>query len=332
MKKRILIYILTMVLVGGRIIFLSEISCAKETFIENMSSAKSVSSVNFESTSENGMIPVEGSDVKDGVYSVEVESSSSMFRIVDAELTVENGNMHAVITLSGKGYLKLFMGTGEEAAMAGEAEYINYAEDADGMYTYEIPVETLNQELECAAFSKKKEVWYDRMIIFKAETLPADAILVEYPLETAAPEPESIEFNDGTYEVEVMLLGGSGRAAINSPARVTIEAGKAVAEIEWSSPNYDYMKVGEKIYYPINKDGNAAFQIPVMVWDQEMTVIADTTAMSTPHEITYTLTFDSSSIKNEGNLKTTIICISIVAAAVIISASVFLCKRKKRIS
>ena len=41
------------------------------------------------------------------------------------------------------------------------------------------------------------------------------------------------------------------------------------------------------------------FEIPVTVFDRKMAVAADTTAMSTPHEIEYTLLFDSSSIKTE---------------------------------
>ena len=52
---------------------------------------------------------------------------------------------------------------------------------------------------------------------------------------------------------------------------------------------------GEK-YLPVNGEegvGNSTFLIPVLCMDEPMTVIADTTAMSTPHEITYTLTFHS---------------------------------------
>ena len=75
---------------------------------------------------------------------------------------------------------------------------------------------------------------------------------------------------------------------------------KAVAEVVWSSPNYDYMKVGEEKFLPVNQGGEASvFEIPVTVFDRKMAVAADTTAMSTPHEIEYTLLFDSASIKTE---------------------------------
>ena len=68
-----------------------------------------------------------------------------MFRIVRAELTVKDGSMKAAVTLGGKGYLKLFMGTGEEALDADPSQYIGFSEDADGTYTYELPVEALDQ-------------------------------------------------------------------------------------------------------------------------------------------------------------------------------------------
>ena len=68
----------------------------------------------------------------------------------------------------------------------------------------------------------------------------------------------------------------------------------------WSSPNYDYMKVGEEKFLPVNQGGETSmFEIPVTVFDRKMAVAADTTAMSTPHEIEYTLQFDSASIKAE---------------------------------
>ena len=96
---------------------------------------------------------------------------------------------------------------------------------------------------------------------------------------------------DGTYQMEVELLGGSGRASVASPAKVEIKDGKAVATLEWSSPNYDYMVVDGEKYLPVNTEGNSVFQIPVEAFDQDIAVIADTVAMSTPHEIEYTLNF-----------------------------------------
>ena len=96
---------------------------------------------------------------------------------------------------------------------------------------------------------------------------------------------------DGTYQMEVELLGGSGRASVTSPAKVEIKDGKAVATLEWISPNFDYMVVDGEKYLPVNTEGNSVFQIPVEAFDQDIAVIADTVAMSTPHEIEYTLNF-----------------------------------------
>ena len=53
---------------------------------------------------------------------------------------------------------------------------------------------------------------------------------------------------------------------------------------------------GEK-YLPVNKDGNSAFEIPVPGFDQPINVIGDTVAMSRPHEVEYTLTFHSDTMK-----------------------------------
>lgn len=105
---------------------------------------------------------------------------------------------------------------------------------------------------------------------------------------------------DGEYTIEVTLTGGSGRASVVSPAELTVENGQPYALIEWNSSNYDYMKVEGETYLPVNEEGNSAFEIPVTVFDEPMTVIGDTTAMSVPHEIEYTLVFDSSTISPAG--------------------------------
>ena len=111
---------------------------------------------------------------------------------------------------------------------------------------------------------------------------------------------ETMNLTDGEYLVDVTLEGGSGRASITSPAVLTVEEGSAVAQIEWSSSNYDYMKMGDETFLPVNEQGNSVFELPVEEFDVPVTVMAETTAMSTPHEIEYTLTFESASITHEG--------------------------------
>jgi hypothetical protein len=97
-------------------------------------------------------------------------------------------------------------------------------------------------------------------------------------------------------ECEVTLEGGSGKASVTSPAKVTVKDGIVTAEIIWSSSNYDFMVVNEERFDPVNSDGNSTFEIPVTGFDYKMPVSADTTAMSTQHLIDYTLTFDSASL------------------------------------
>jgi hypothetical protein len=116
-----------------------------------------------------------GSRLQDGTYKIDVSSSSSMFRIVDAQLTVKEGDMTAVLTLSGDGYSKLYMGTGEEALADTDDKCVYFVENEEGLYTYEIPVAVLNQDTDVAAWSIKKEQWYDRVLVFQSALIPAEA-------------------------------------------------------------------------------------------------------------------------------------------------------------
>lgn len=240
---------------------------------------------------EDGMEPVYADSLKDGVYSVKVDSSSTMFNITACQLIVEQGEMRAVMTMHGKGYLYVYPGTGQEAASAPDEERIPYVENEEGAHTYEIPVEALDMGIDCAAFSKNKEKWYDRTLVFRADSLPQEAFA-----EGVVTTLEDLELEDGQYQIDVRLEGGSGRASVESPARLRVENGSAFATIVWSSSNYDYMKVDDVQYDLLDTEGNSAFEIPVTVFDWKMAVLADTTAMSVPHEIEYTLYFDSSSI------------------------------------
>lgn len=120
--------------------------------------------------------PVYAEQINDGIYSIDVKSNSSMFRIIDCQLTVSEGKMVALVTLSGNGYEKLFLGTREDADKASETDFMYFTEDSDGKYTYTIPVEALDKEIECAAFSIRKQKWYDRTIVFESESLPVGTV------------------------------------------------------------------------------------------------------------------------------------------------------------
>ncbi len=238
-----------------------------------------------------GLSPVAASSLKNGEYDIDVDSSSSMFKITDCRLTVSESGMTAVMTMSGTGYLYLFMGTGDQAA-GNESAYIPFSENADGTHSFTVPVEALNTEIACAAFSKNKEKWYDRTLVFRADSLPAEAFA-----ENIFTTPADLGLADGEYTIEVTLEGGSGKVTVTSPTRLIIKDGAATAEVEFSSSKYDYMKVNDTRYDMINTEGNSKFLIPVSGFDYKMPVSADTTAMSAPHEIEYTLFFDSGTIK-----------------------------------
>lgn len=108
--------------------------------------------------------------------------------------------------------------------------------------------------------------------------------------QTAAAEPDT-SLEDGEYTVNVELEGGSGRASVDSEAKVKVTDGQAYATIVWSSTYYDYMLVDGKKYTNENEGGNSTFTFPIAGVPCTMDVVGDTTAMSQPHEIDYTLTF-----------------------------------------
>ena len=260
-----------------------------ETGTSNVASASDMAEV--EEVVEEGMTPISGDKAKDGTYNVTVKSSSKMFDITACKLTVESGKMTATMHMGGKGYLYVYMGTGEQAAAADEADYIPFTEQADGTHSFTVPVDALDEGIDCAAFSKKKEKWYDRTILFRADSLPMDAFA-----DGVVTTPDSLSLVDGSYTADVALAGGSGRASVQSPAELTVKDGKVTAKIVWSSKNYDYMKVGDTKYDTVIEDEHSTFEIPVSCFDWAMAVKADTTAMSEAHEIDYTLTFDSASV------------------------------------
>lgn len=236
------------------------------------------------------MEPITADQLRDGVYTISVDSSSPMFQITNCELTVENGEMTARMTMGGTGYLYVYMGTGEEAVV--KSNYIPYEETASGEHTFTVPVAALDEEIACAAYSKKKEMWYDRELVFRADTLPAEAY-AEGQIITC----RDLALEDGEYTVDVKLEGGSGKSSVESPARMTVKDDAATVVVVWSSKNYDYMRLGDEKYMNENEGGNSTFTIPVTAFDRRIPIVADTTAMSEPHEIEYTLYLEKDSIE-----------------------------------
>lgn len=239
-----------------------------------------------------GMTAVTADALNEGDYHISVDSSSSMFKIADCILHVSGGSMTADIIIASKSYDALFMGTEDEAGSAPESERIGYTVNEEEQSVFVVPVEALDKEIQCAALSAKKQEWYGRTLVFRADSLPDEAFA-----EARYATVSSLGIEDGEYTADVKLEGGSGKASVESPAALTIKDGKATAKIVWSSDKYDQMVVEDGVFLPTVTDGHSVFEIPVMGFDYRMPVQAETTAMSEPHMIDYTLSFDSATIK-----------------------------------
>ena len=259
------------------------------------STASSVSSgtASSEAASAAASSAAETAALPDGVYTADFETDSSMFHANEAcdgkgTLTVENGEMTFHVSLASKKIVNLYPGKAADAE-ANESDWLQPTTDtvtySDGtseeVYGFDIPVSALDTDFDLAILGTKGK-WYDHVVsVRNAVEKAADA---EVPA-------------DGSYTCEGTLEGGSGRATVESPAALTVADGKMSATLVWSSPNYDYMIVDGEKYLPTNTEGNSTFEIPVSALDTALTVTADTVAMSTPHEIEYTLTFAADSLK-----------------------------------
>ena len=245
----------------------------------------------------------------DGTYDAEFSTDSSMFHVSEAcdgkgVLTVENGQMTIHVSLASRKILNLYPGSAEDAQKDGAqlleptVDEVTYSDGlTDEVYGFDIPVPALDEEFGVALIGTKGK-WYDHKVCVSN---PVEASEAETAGTSASGEASGksgiSDLTDGSYLVEMTFEGGSGRAGIASPVTITVENQKVTASVEWSSPNYDYMLVDGEKFLPVNTEGNSVFEIPVAVFDEPVTVIGDTVAMSKPHEIEYTLTFHSDTIK-----------------------------------
>ena len=263
--------------------------------VASSASSEAVSSVAESAVSEAASESAAASSalaLEDGTYTAEFDTDSSMFHVNEASdgkgtLTVEDGQMTLHISLQSKKIVNLYVGMAADAPDH-EADWLQPTTDtvtySDGtseeVYGFDVPVEALDTDFQLAILGTKGK-WYDHTVsVRNVEAQAAEAV------ETPA---------DGSYTCEVTLEGGSGRATVDSPAALTVADGKMTATIVWSSPNYDYMIVDGEKYLPTNTEGNSTFEIPVSALGVPLSVVADTVAMSTPHEIEYTLTLSAPS-------------------------------------
>ena len=267
--------------------------CGASSTASSVASSAASSEAASAVVSSEAASAAETAALPDGVYTAEFETDSSMFHANEAcdgkgTLTVENGQMTFHVSLASTHIVNLYLGKAADAADH-EADWLQPTTDtvtysdgtSDEVYGFDIPVSALDTDFDLAILGTKGK-WYDHVVSVR------DA--VEQAAETETPA-------DGTYTCDVTLEGGSGRATVESPAALTVADGKMTATIVWSSPNYDYMIVDGEKYLPTNTEDNSTFEIPVSALDTAQEVTADTVAMSQPHEIEYTLTFDSASLK-----------------------------------
>lgn len=252
----------------------------------------------IEKTADTGIV--------DGTYVATFTTDNSMFHVNEANqdkgiLSVKDGKMTIHVSLQSKKIVNLYPGSAEDAKKEG-AELLEPTTDKvvysdgyeDEVYGFDIPVPALDEEFDVALIGTHGN-WYDHKVVV-SDPVEGDDIQSVINGNTADNAASSY-VTDGEHTIEVALEGGTGRASVESPAVIRKNGDEITAVITWSSPYYDYMIVDGQRYEPVNSDGNSVFEIPVASFDSPLEVVADTTAMSEPHEIEYTLKFDPASIK-----------------------------------
>ena len=264
---------------------------AQESTVTPTESTETAETVSTETAQDKAQLP-------DGVYTAEFSTDSSMFHVSEAcdgkgTLTVKDGVMTIHISLGSKKILNLYPGLAEDAAKDGAVllepttDTVTYSDGmTEEVYGFDVPVPVIGEEFDLALIGTKGK-WYDHTV--KVSDPVAEGTADTFDLSTV---------EDGSYTIELTMEGGSGRASIQSPAQLAIADGAATATLEWSSPNYDYMLVNSEKYLPVNTEGNSVFEVPVEALDVPLTMIGDTVAMSTPHEVEYTVTFHSETLES----------------------------------
>ena len=264
---------------------------AQESTVTPTESTETAETVSTETAQDKAQLP-------DGVYTAEFSTDSSMFHVSEAcdgkgTLTVKDGVMTIHISLGSKKILNLYPGLAEDAAKDGAVllqpttDTVTYSDGmTEEVYGFDVPVPVIGEEFDLALIGTKGK-WYDHKV--KVSDPVAEGAADTFDLSTV---------EDGSYTIELTMEGGSGRATIQSPTQITVADGAAMATLEWSSPNYDYMLVNGEKYLPVNTEGNSVFEVPVEALDAPLTMIGDTVAMSTPHEVEYTVTFHSETLES----------------------------------
>ena len=289
--------------------------------------------------------------IADGTYQVNAEAGGKMFRVVNCVMTVKDGQMMASVTLSGQGYNRIYLGDVNDAPND-ESNWILPDSLLAEQYTFQIPVEKLDEVMTIAVHTTKSNKWDTRTLTFHSEGMtkiadsnngndsndnngsngsltpggnnnnsgngsngnnsgntgnnngnsgntgnntanngkPDSESKHESDLnKTTARVNSATGLKDGVYTPDSFSWsGGTGKVNI-SCSKVTVKGGQAYATITFSSTHYQYVKANGNVYYPSSKTGSStSFVIPVEL-NKNNTIVGMTTAMSTAHEIKYTI-------------------------------------------
>lgn len=279
--------------------------------------------------------------IADGTYQVNAEAGGKMFRVKDCVMTVKNGQMTAAVTLSGQGYNRIYLGDVNNAP-DDEKNWILPESLLAEQYTFQVPVEKLDEVMTIAVHTTKSNKWDTRTLTFHSEGMtkiadsnngnasngnngnngsltpggnnnnpgntsngnnsgntgnnttnngkPDKESKYESDLDKSTAKVNSgTGLKDGVYTPDSFSWsGGTGKVSI-SCSKVTVTGGQAYATITFSSTHYQYVKANGNVYYPSSKTGSStSFVIPVEL-NKNNTIVGMTTAMSTAHEIKYTI-------------------------------------------
>ena len=289
--------------------------------------------------------------IADGTYQVNAEAGGKMFRVTDCVMTVKNGQMTAAVTLSGRGYNRIYLGDVNNAS-DDEKNWILPDSLLAEQYTFQIPVKKLDEVMTIAVHTTKSNKWDTRTLTFHSEGMtkiadsnngnasngnngsngslkpggnnnnpgngsngnnqgnaennngnsgttgnnttnngkPDKESKYESDLNKSTAKVNSATgLKDGVYTPDSFSWsGGTGKVSITC-SKVTVTGGQAYATITFSSPHYQYVKANGNVYYPSAKTGSStSFVIPVEL-NKNNSVVGMTTAMSTAHEIKYTI-------------------------------------------
>jgi len=268
-------------------------------------------------------------ELEDGDYNVKnVVSSAKMFVVKACRLTSKDGVMTAVITLSGTGYDKLYSGTADKAKDAADTDIIPFKTDADGKYTYTIPVSALDTGIALAAHSSRENKWFDRTVTFDSSSIEkiggssggnkdggstdpgsstggdtggsssgdstdpgAGDSESKHTSDTngsTASVNSSTGLPDGVYTPDAFSWSGGTGKVSISCPKITVTGGTAYATIVFSSSTFNYVKANGNIYYASHGGGTSTVVIPAEL-NQNNAIIGMTTAMSAAHEIPYNI-------------------------------------------